>query len=368
MKLNKVILAFDSFKGSLSAEEAVEAASTAVRECCSSAEIIGIPLADGGEGTTDALRRFMDAGMVSTEVHDPLMRPIEARYALSRDGSTAIMEMAAAAGLILLSQAERDPMKTSTYGVGEMILDARGRGCRRIILGIGGSATNDGGLGMLAALGARICSDGGLIEKPCGADLTRVTSISLDTVPEIDIEVICDVSNPLFGPDGAAHVFAAQKGADTSQIEILDEGLRNLAGVCGLDPEIPGSGAAGGLGYGLRLLGAVIRPGSETIIELSGLDSQLDGADLVITGEGSIDSQTLCGKLPSGVLRCASRHSVPTIAVAGKVKERDSLTAAGFKDVMQITPEGMPLETAMQKDVALMNLRNAIRNLLDQGV
>ena len=364
MELNKIILAFDSFKGSLSAEEAVNAASLAIKESCRDIEIIGLPLADGGEGTTDALRRFMDADMVSTRVHDPLMRPMEAQYAVSRDGNTAIMEMAAAAGLILLSQAERDPMKTSTYGVGEMILDAKRRGCNKIIIGIGGSATNDGGLGMLAALGAGIYSGSERIDTPCGADLARVTSIKLDSVPKLGIQVICDVNNPLFGQEGAAHVFAAQKGASPKQIEILDSGLRNLADVCGLDPERPGSGAAGGLGYGLMLIGADIRPGSEAIIELSGLDKHLDGASLVITGEGSIDSQTLCGKLPSAVMKCAARHNVPTIAVAGKVKDKERLIAAGFKDIIQITPDDMSLDQAMQKDMAAGNLRRAISTIL----
>ena len=368
MKARRIILAFDSFKGSLTADEAVNAAAEAVLESCSDTEAVRIPLADGGEGTTDALRRFLGADIVCTEVHDPLMRPVTAEYAVSRDGSTAIMEMAAAAGLILLTPEERNPMKTSTYGVGEMLLDAHRRGCRRIIIGIGGSATNDGGLGMLAALGAEITGDCGKIACPCGADLQRLSSIVLDGIPKMDIEVICDVGNPLFGPEGAAYVFAAQKGADASQIAILDAGLRNLASVCGLDPEIPGSGAAGGLGYGLRLIDARIRPGSEAIIELSGLDSQLDDADLVITGEGSIDSQTLCGKLPSAVMQHAVSHGVPAIAVAGKVQERDRLLEAGFKEVIQMTPDGMPLDVAMRKDMALKNLRNAICNLLDQGI
>lgn len=364
MKLNKIILAFDSFKGSLTAEEAVTAATEAVKESHGTAEVIGIPLADGGEGTTDALRRFMNADKVSATVHDPLMRMMEAQYAVSQDGCTAIMEMAAAAGLILLSHDERNPMMTSTYGVGEMILDAVGRGCRHIVIGIGGSATNDGGLGMLAALGAEIRIGNDSVKTPCGKDLMRVTSVSLESVPDISIEVICDVNNPLFGPEGAAYVFAGQKGADAGQIALLDSGLRNLAGVCRLNPDLPGNGAAGGLGYALRLIGAIIRPGSEAIIDLSGLDGHLDRSDLVITGEGSIDAQTLRGKLPSGVMQCAARHGVHTIAVAGKVKDRERLLNAGFKDAIQITPEGMPLETAMKKEIAMANLKNAVRDIL----
>ena len=364
MKLNKIILAFDSFKGSLTAEEAVTAATEAVRESHDDTEVIGIPLADGGEGTSEALRRFMKADIAYATVHDPLMRTIKAQYAVSHDGRTAIMEMAAAAGLILLSPDERNPLKTSTYGVGEMILDAVGRGCRRIIIGIGGSATNDGGLGMLAALGAEIRIGEDIVRAPCGEDLMKVTSVSLESVPGISIEVICDVNNPLFGPEGAAYVFAGQKGADTDQIALLDSGLRNLAGVCRLNPDLPGNGAAGGLGYAMRLIGAIIRPGSEAMIEISGLDGHLDGTDLVITGEGSIDAQTLCGKLPSGVMQCAARHGVHTIAVAGKVKDRERLLNAGFKDAIQITPEGMSLETAMKKEIAMANLKNAVRDIL----
>lgn len=364
MKLNKIILAFDSFKGSLTAEEAVTAATEAVRETHGDIEVIGLPLADGGEGTTEALRQFMNAELVFASVHDPLLRSIKAQYAVSKDGSTAIMEMAAASGLILLAPEERNPMETSTYGVGEMILDAVGRGCRHIVIGIGGSATNDGGLGMLAALGAEIRIGDDIVKTPCGKDLMRVTSVSLESVPDISIEVICDVNNPLFGPEGAAYVFAGQKGADAGQIALLDSGLRNLSGVCRLNPDLPGNGAAGGLGYALRLIGASIRPGSEAIIDLSGLDGHLDGADLVITGEGSIDAQTLRGKLPSGVMQCAARHGVYTIAVAGKVKDRERLLNAGFKDAIQITPEGMPLETAMKKEIAMANLKNAVRDML----
>ena len=356
----KVILAFDSFKESISARQAVEAAARGVRAVLPSAEIIGLPLADGGEGTSDALCGFMGASLHTCTVHDARMRPVEASYGVSSDGSTAVMDMASAAGLPLLEEHLRNPMLTTTFGVGEMMLDAVGRGCRKILLGIGGSATNDGGIGMLAALGVRFTDADGRELEPVGRSLQKIENVDwsgLKIKPEI--EVVCDVDNPLYGHNGAAYIYARQKGASEADVVFLDDGLRHFESKCSVSGETSGSGAAGGLGYGLLLLGAKLRRGVDVVLDYAMLDKHLQDADVLITGEGKTDRQTLCGKLPWGLLQHAKRAGVPVVVLAGMVEDRDELLAAGFADVRSINP---PLNT-LQEMTEAMKTENAMRNL-----
>lgn len=342
----KVLLAFDSFKGCLTAREACRAAAEAVREVLPQAQTIELPLSDGGEGLVACVRDRLPARVVEVKAHGPLMAPLVAEYLISADGTTAYMEMAATSGLTLVPADERDPMQATTYGVGEMILDAEQRGCRRIVMGIGGSATCDGGMGMLEALTAQ------------GQPL-----------PTCEVTVACDVTNPLYGPEGAAYVFAPQKGATPEQVQQLDHRLRAIArsaeevGVA--SPELahrPGTGAAGGLGYGLlAYLHAELRSGIDIILDLSDFDAHLRDADLVITGEGCSDSQTLMGKVPHGVLmRCRSR-SVPCWLLSGAVSDPDGQLSSHFDRVASINEgDDRPLAVLMQKEVALANLRQSI--------
>ena len=362
----KVILAFDSFKGSLSAEEAVNAAAKGILNAMPDAEIVRLPLADGGEGTTEALCRYTNAKWHSCSVHDALMREIVARYAISQDGTTAIIDMASAAGLTLIEESKRNPMFTTTFGVGEMMLDAISKGCRNILLGIGGSATNDGGIGMLSALGARFLDKYGNELQPIGKNLCEIANIDLKNLilnskykKSENISVICDVDNPLYGQKGAALVYASQKGASAEEISFLDNGLKQLASLCEADPETPGAGAAGGLGYGLLLLGARLRKGVEVILEASHFDQHLEDADLVITGEGKSDSQTLNGKLPYGILQRVQKTNVPVVILAGIVEDKCKLLSAGFLDARSINP---PLNSE-QDIIDAMNPENASRNL-----
>lgn len=365
----KILLAFDSFKGSLTAVEACAAAAEAVARVWPDATIVSLPLADGGEGTTEALCRYMGATWRSCPAHDALMRPVEARYAVSADGLTALMDMAATAGLTLLAPEERQPLLTTTYGVGEMLRAAIDGGARRVWMGIGGSATNDGGVGLLAALGLRLLDADGRPLPPVGANLTAIGRLDrsrMVALGDVALEVICDVTNPLFGPDGAACVYAPQKGATPDEVRRLDRGLRHLASLCPADPMTAGAGAAGGLGYAMLTLGARLRRGAEVVLDAAGLDAHLCGADLVLTGEGAIDRQTLSGKLPWAVMQRARAAGVPCVALAGRVAHRELLTEAGFADVRSInTAPALPLAEAMRPLTARACLREAVRAWLE---
>ena len=354
----KVVLAFDSFKGSMTAPQAVSAAAEGVLEACPEAEVVSLPMADGGEGTAEILCHYMKANSLTCSAHDPLMRPIEAQYAISADSQTAIMDMATAAGLTLLSTAERNPMVTTTFGFGEMIRDAVARGCGHILIGIGGSSTCDCGMGMLAALGVVFRDKGGNLLEPIGRNLTDVASIEwggLLDLEHVALDVMCDVENPLYGENGTAMVYARQKGATDADIAALERGLRHFASLCDLDPDTPGSGAAGGLGYALLLLGARLHKGAELVMRAARLDEHLRGADLILTGEGKIDSQTLNGKLPYAVMLSAGRASVPCVALCGKVD--DGFAYAGFKGVYSINKVAQEADNVKQTEVAMHNMR-----------
>lgn len=374
MELKKIILAFDSFKGSLSSEQAARRAEAAVGRIFPACEVVRTVVADGGEGTTEAILHARGGTSHTVRVHDPLMRPIEARYGTIDQGRTAVLEMAAAAGLTLLGTAERNPLQTTTYGVGEMIADALQHGCRKVLIGIGGSATNDAGCGMLRALGFRLLDRNGHELDGTGASLEQLAGINdrqaLTALRDTEFIVACDVDNPLYGPQGAAHVFAPQKGADPQTVERLDAGLRNFASVVerftgSAFARTPGAGAAGGLGGALlSLLHARLRPGIEMLLDAVEFDRLIDGADLILTGEGRIDRQTLHGKVPCGILAAARKRGVPVIALGGSVENPRELAENGFAALFPIVPGPVSLDEAMREENAGANLENTVEQIL----
>lgn len=326
----RILIAPDKFKGSLSAREVGENIALGLRSVLRDAEIDIVPMADGGEGTAEVICNALDGSWVKCKAHDALGREIDARYAWIANKKLAVMEMSEAAGIRRLSESERDPLLATTFGVGEMILNAAQRGVREVIVGLGGSATNDGGFGMARAVGFRFFSEGDQDEEkkreltgPVGKlqKLGRIERPKELSLPEITAAV--DVQNPLLGENGATRVFGPQKGATDDKIDVLERALAKLADVVsnefGVDyRDEPGAGAAGGLGFGLMsFCGAKIRPGFEVVAEAADLESKMENFDLVITGEGSLDRQTLEGKTPAGIARLARKLGKPVFAVAG---------------------------------------------------
>jgi glycerate kinase len=370
--MRQIVIATDSFKGSLTSREVAEAFAEGWREMLPHSNIRKVSVADGGEGTVEALVETLGGDYVEVSVHDPLHRIIEARFGIV-NGTTAVIEMAAASGLPLLTDEERNPMKTSTYGTGEMIADALERGCRNILLGIGGSATNDCGVGMLRALGYRFLDERGNELTGGGEILEQIATIDdsnrAAALDECHFVVACDVTNPLYGKQGAAYVFAPQKGADATMVEQLDRGLRNFAEVVQRHNgasigETEGAGAAGGLGGGIMALldGRLVR-GVELVLSEMAFDRIIADCDLVITGEGKLDYQTIMGKTPSGVLAAAKRQDIPVIAIGGAVEWCDELRGSGFAAIECVTPEGMDKKEAMTSAIAKENVRNAARRI-----
>ena len=363
----RIILAFDKFKGSLTSEQVAEAFARGWRMVVPDSDIATVSIADGGDGMLHALSTTLGATSHSLVAHDPLGRAITTHYALS--GSRAIIEMAQISGLALLKSEERNPMLTSSYGLGEVMRDALDRGARSIILGIGGSATNDCGMGMLEALGYRFYDAQGEALTSSGDAMCRVARIdatNVDTrLSECEIVVASDVDNPLYGERGAAWVYAPQKGATKAMVEVLDAGMRSFAEVVGGDYHtMAGAGAAGGVGYALMaLLGATLKPGIELVLDTVGFDALLGDAQLVVTGEGRIDRQTLMGKGPSGVLRRAQVRGVPVIALGGRVEWCDELRNSGFRRIYEATPEDMAPDEAMQKTTAQQNICHAAMHI-----
>ena len=353
----KIIIAPDSFKGSLTAIEAAEAIALGVRNAVPDAECALIPLADGGEGTVQALVQASGGRIVQVPAADPLGNRIQSFFGILGDEWTAVVEMAAASGLTLVPQRRRNPMVTTTYGAGELIRAALDAGCRRIILGIGGSATNDGGIGMIQALGGSFSDDDGREVGFGGRELARIRKIDVSGLDPrlngIELVVASDVSNPLTGPDGASAVFGPQKGATPEMVSALDAGLRNLAEVIRCDLRIdveslPGAGAAGGLGAAaIAFLHADLRPGIEIVLEATHFIDQLEGAALVITGEGRVDAQTLRGKAVMGALDAARSKGVPVLVLAGSVDpDGYELLNRGAIAVIPIITEPMGLDVA----------------------
>ena len=363
----KVVLAPDSFKESMTAAEAAAAMARGVRTVYPDADCVEVPMADGGEGTAEALVDALAGQWRTVASQDALGRPIEARYGLCADG-LAVIEVAAAVGIGLVAPAERDVRHASSLGVADIVRDALDSGADRLIVGLGGSVTTDGGAGMLAGLGAvwRAADGRVLTPDPAGlSELDRVDLGSLDPrLRTVHINLACDVTNPLLGPQGAAAVFGPQKGATPEDVPFLDAVLARVADAlvaagCPDVREDPGAGAAGGLGAAFLSVGAQMRRGVEVVAEAAHLDEAIDGADLVLTGEGSLDRQTLSGKTPAGVAEVAGRHGVPVVAFAGRLGDgADDLVGNGFAAVVPITRGPGDLAAALRDGPA--NLERAV--------
>lgn len=370
----KIILAFDSFKGSLTSLRAGMAAAEAVKEVMPEMDCEIIPIADGGEGTVEALVSGLGGKYIEAEVKGPLGQSVTALYGLC--GETAIIEMASASGLTLIEEHLRNPLLTTTYGTGELIRDAISNGCRKFFIGIGGSATNDAGTGMLQALGVRLLDKNGDEVGKGGAEAGRIAEIDMSRMqPELKectFKVACDVTNPLTGPKGASIVFGPQKGADQSMAEKLDSCLANFAHVVaetlGIDYSTrPGAGAAGGLGFSLMaFLGAKPEPGIDMVLEAVEFDERIKHASLILTGEGCLDRQTCMGKAPYGVLKHAEKYGVPVIAIGGSLdpETEAELNQAGFYAVFPIISGAIPLSEALKPAVAFRNLKRTVSQIL----
>ena len=368
----KIVIASDSFKGSLTSVEVAQAATRGIKAVYPDCDVVAVNVADGGEGTIEAMVDALGGEIVHTTVSDPLGRPIQARYGIA--GKKAIIEMAAASGLTLLSSEERNPWITSTYGTGEMIMDAIQRGCSQFLIGIGGSATNDAGTGMLQALGFKFYDFNGKEIIDCrGGRLQDIADLDDTFVPkavrEAQFIVACDVDTPFCGPEGAAPVFAPQKGADAEMVAKLDAGMTSFAHVIenkyGINiVPVAGAGAAGGMGGGFRaFLNASLQHGIDMVLDAIDFDYTIQSADLIITGEGKIDFQTAKGKTAAGVLARAKKQSIPVIAIAGCVEICESVKQMGFAGIYPITEEKLPLEIAMQAEVAAMNVEKTVKKI-----
>ena len=373
--MKKIVVAFDSFKGSLTSYEASEAFIAGVKSVDPAVECRVVAIADGGEGMAEAIVGSVGGEMVKVAAHDPLGRSVEVSYGLISEGATAIIPISSASGLTLLASNERNPLNATTYGTGELMLDAVRRGCRKIVVGLGGSATNDGGTGLLRALGY-IFLDANNEELITTIDtLERVVTIvppEKSPIAGVDISVAVDVDNPLCGERGASYIYGAQKGATNDMIERLDRALRHYADVVakwrGEDvSNEAGMGAAGGAGFAFgALLGAMPTSGIELMLSVVDFDNVIADAALVVTGEGRIDRQTVMGKAPTGVLRHAKRAGVPCIAVGGGVEWCDELRDSDFDAIYAATPVGMPIDEAMKKEVATTNLQRVATSILKE--
>ena len=370
-----VTIAIDSLKGSLSSLEAGHAIEEGIRRVYKNASVNVRPLADGGEGTVEALACGMGGRLETVTVTGPLGAPVECQYGILPESGTAILEMSGAAGITLVPEAEKDPMKTTTFGVGEVIRAAIQKGCRRFIVGIGGSATNDGGTGMLQALGYGILDRDGNQIPPGAQGLAQIASISSEHVlPELSectFRIACDVNNPLCGPRGASAVYGPQKGADEAMVQVMDRGLAHFAEIAGkwnpkADPEFPGTGAAGGLGFAfLTFTSAVLESGINIVLDETKLEDYIKDADLVITGEGRMDGQTAMGKAPVGVAKLAKKYGKKVIAFAGAV-QRDARACndAGIDAFFPILRGVVTLEEAMKNENAKQNLADTAEQVI----
>ena len=391
----KILIAIDSFKGSLSSKEAGEAIKSGILRIIPDAEVLISPLADGGEGTVETLVEALGGSLETVRVKGPLFQEVEARYGIlpeSRkttleaslktssknplsNGQLAVMEMSQASGITLLSPAERNPLKTSSYGVGEMILDAYHKGCHRFLIGIGGSATNDGGIGMLSALGFRFSKENGEEICPIGEDLKDLARIDDASVPEgllqCSFQIACDVENPLYGENGASLIYGFQKGGNKELLSQMDLWMKRYSELVkeynpAANPEAPGSGAAGGLGFAFRsFLQGELKSGVSLILEETKLSEKMQGADLVITGEGRLDEQSAMGKAPIGVAKLAKAQGIPVLAFAGAVTVgAKACNQAGIDAYFPILREIITLEDAMKKETAKQNLADTVEQTM----
>jgi glycerate kinase len=367
----KIIIAPQGFKGSLKAYEAAEAMAKGVKAARPDAEVVLLPVSDGGEGTLRAMVTATGGKLISAKVSGPLGDIVEASWGMLGDKTTAVIEMAAASGLNLVPKDRIDPMAASTYGTGELIRAALEAGCRKLIIGLGDSATTDGGTGMASALGVKLLDKDGKPIPRGGVGLLSLKHIDIsgryEAVASSTITAACDVTNPLYGPEGAAYVYGPQKGATPEMIKQLDAGLRNLASIIARDMgmkigKMPGAGAAGGLGAGLvAFLGASLKPGIDIILDGIRFEEHLVNADLVLTGEGRIDHQTPRGKTVAGIARRTKKTGKPVIAFAGELGEgyRD-IYSSGITKAVGIVPEGVTKEESMKNAARL--LTEAVKN------
>lgn len=361
----KILIAPDSFKDSLTALEVAESLECGLKNASNEFEIEKLPMADGGEGTVRSLVDATNGKIVNEVVTGPLGNEVEGFYGILGEEDIAVIEMAAASGLPLVVEGERDPTKTTTYGTGELIKSALNKGCRKLIIGIGGSATNDCGVGMAQALGGKFLNEAGQDIDFGGGELKNVDRIDFNNldprIQETEIQVACDVDNPLYGKNGAAYVYAPQKGATPEMVEELDKGLMHIAEIIRRDlgvkvDDVPGAGAAGGLGAGLMaFFGAKLKPGVDIVMEASGLEEKVKKADVVITGEGRIDGQTISGKTPIGVAQIAKKYSVPVIGIAGSLGSRaQEVYEYGIDVVFSIIDAPMTLDKAIENTPYLL--------------
>ena len=414
-QIMKILIAIDSFKGSLSSKEAGEAIKSGILRIIPNAEVLISPLADGGEGTVETLVEALGGSLETVRVKGPLFQEVEAHYGIlsesekfqaeiksdthretlpedpskahseapsetdsqysPEDGKLAVMEMSQASGITLVSPEERNPLKTGSYGVGEMILDAYYKGCRRFLIGIGGSATNDGGIGMLTALGFRFTKENGEEISPIGEGLKDLVKIENSSVPEgllqCSFQIACDVENPLYGENGASLIYGFQKGGNKELLSQMDLWMKHYSELVkeynpAANSEAPGSGAAGGLGFAFRsFLQGELKSGVSLILEETKLSEKMQGADLVITGEGRLDEQSAMGKAPIGVAKLAKEQGIPVIAFAGAVTEgAKACNQAGIDAYFPILRGISTLEEAMKKETAKQNLADTVEQVM----
>lgn len=368
----KIVIAPDSFKESMTAKEACEAIEKGMKIALPNAEFIKVPMADGGEGTTQSLVDATDGKMYFVETTGPLGEKVKSKFGILGNGEIAVLEMASTSGLELVPREKRNPMITTTYGTGELIKKAMDMGAKTILIGIGGSATNDGGAGMIQALGGKLLDENGKQISFGGGELSKIKKIDLSEldsrIKNIKFIAACDVQNPLTGETGAANVFGRQKGATEEMVKTLDNNLKHYAELIRKDVKvdvenIPGAGAAGGLGAGLMaFLNAELRKGIDIVVEYSKLEEKIKGADFVITGEGSIDSQTRFGKTPYGVVSVAKKYGVPNITLAGNVsKDIEILYDYGFDAIFSIMQGVDNLDNALKN--GKVNLEKTAENI-----
>lgn len=362
-----ILIAPDKFKGSLHAREVCQAVAKGLLDIDPRATIQAVPLADGGEGTCDLLTEWHEGSKIEMNVHGPLFSKVAAHYGISKTGDIAFIEMAVASGLTLLNPEEKNPLLTTSLGTGELIADALQHEVKKIILGLGGSATNDAGIGMAEALGFQFCDVEGTPLKPTGENLIHIHHIKTNMVnpklKNVGVVALCDVTNPLYGPDGAAFVYGTQKGARKQDLELLDAGLKNFKRVVHkylkTSVDFPGAGAAGGLGAGAKVfLHASMEKGIRHMIHTTHLEEKINSADLVITGEGKIDRQTFSGKVVSEVTRIAKEAGKPVVAVCGKNDLTvDELTSYGIKKLISLVDDNTTAESAIENASALISLK-----------
>jgi glycerate 2-kinase len=369
-----ILVAMDSLKGSLSSLEANKAIVEGLSQVSSDFKIQTVPIADGGEGTVEALVHSTHGQFFEKVVTGPLGQPVYARYGILGDKTTAVIEIAEACGLPLLSVEERNPLYTTSFGVGELIIEAMAKGCDDFIIGLGGSATNDAGVGMLQALGYQFFNQEGAPIGFGGAELKSITRMDLSAVSnqvkDLKFRVACDVNNSLYGENGAAYIFGPQKGATAEMVKELDEGLRSFSAVVleqtGKDlQQIPGAGAAGGLGAAFAgFLQAELESGVQLILDYAELEEKLQGVNLTITGEGKLDGQTSMGKAPAGIAQLSKKNGIPVIALAGDITEGNpSLHDSGITSYFTIVSGPVDLETAMDPEVTRVSLRRTAEQI-----